>query len=537
MVSQKLAAEKSKSPHVSGAMQRRSQTSTALTRVRISSQSPIVWSLWINVYTALTTLSTVIQQMQSSQYPDEHASRFLNQYAATTLVRYLTTILQFLRLCADMHVQLAELSDATLSDLLVCGALARRSDGSGPKSSVTVKALRWAHKQLGISVFSCAFGALVASFDKQKLPADRRASLPFPLFVLMKWERRILQAQASVKEIVVLGAFLMLCWTGLRFSDVQRSTLATWQLDHTSLRGLTWRAKTCSTCTPFGMALAGFLSKGDYTWVHKYLRTLESIYKGQDAKDIDYALPAFHNKEVQPFDAMSYTEALFNLRQFMLLPWSAASPTLHGETSSYSIHGLKATLLAWAAQADLSENDRRMHGKHKPAQMSVQLYSRDDIEGSLRLQLVLIAKITDGWRPVTPLSRGGQTPLREPQFVLEKFRKELPSFEWTFFQFHTQSQLQQMADILSAQDPTQEVSDEESSSSSSTSSESQSDEISPVRPARVYKKLSVPPMDAAEEALMGLHRNTWHIMIRTDASRPNLPEWEGSNSKRHVVVF
>lgn len=190
------------------------------------------------------------------------------------------------------------------------------------------------------------------------------------------------------------------------------------------------------------MTLAGFLSKGEYTWVHKYLRTLELIYHGQDANAIDYTLPAFHDQDVpvQPFDAMSYTEALFNLRQFMLLPWSAASPHLSGEASSYSIHGLKATLLAWAAQADLSESDRRMHGNNKPAQMSVQLYSRDDIEGSLRLErALLIAKITDGWRLVTPLSRGGQ--LREPQFELERFRKALPSFAWTFFQLHPQLQL------------------------------------------------------------------------------------------------
>ena len=39
-------------------------------------------------------------------------------------------------------------------------------------------------------------------------------------------------------------------------------------------------------------------------------------------------------------------------------------------------------------------------------------------------------------------------------------------------------------------------------------------------------------MDTAEEALMGLHRNTWHMMIRTDASRPDLPEWEGQQLKR-----
>ena len=145
--------------------------------------------------------------------------------------------------------------------------------------------------------------------------------------------------------------------------------------------------------------------------------------------------------------------------------------------------------------------------------------------------MTLIAKITDGWRPVTPLSRGGQTPLREPQFELERFRKALPSFEWTFFQFHTQLQLQQMADLVTSQDSDQQASDEEGSSSSSTSSDSQSDDISSIRPAKVSKKLRVQPLDTAEEALMGLHRNTWHSMIRADSSRPHLPEWEGQQLK------
>ena len=273
-----------------------------------------------------------------------------------------------------MRVALSDLSDSCLADLLVCGALARRSDGSGPKCSVTLKALRWANKQLGIRVFDCAFGSLVASFEKQKLPGDRKESLPFPFFLLMKWERRILQAQASVKETIILGGFLMLCFTGLRFSDLQRSTLATWQLDDSSLRGLTWRAKTCSTCTPFGMVLSGFLSQGQYTWVHKFPNTLEWLYKGQDAHQIDFALPSFQDQDqpVEPFEAMSYAEALFYLRQYMTLPWSVASAQLTLDVSSYSLHGLKATLLSWAAQANLSENDRRMHGKHKPAQMSVQ---------------------------------------------------------------------------------------------------------------------------------------------------------------------
>ena len=194
----------------------RAAATAKLTRVRISSESPMVWKLWQRSIAEFHHFSTVIQQLQSSQFPDEYAARFLNQFAATTLVRYLSALMQFVQLCRDMHVSFESLSGSNLADLLICGALARRSDGSGPKSSVTIKAMRWACKHLGIHYFSCAFFSLVNSFEKQKIPADRKESLPFPLFILMKWERRILQSQASAKEIAILGGFLLLCWSGLR---------------------------------------------------------------------------------------------------------------------------------------------------------------------------------------------------------------------------------------------------------------------------------------------------------------------------------
>ena len=90
-----------------------------------------------------------------------------------------------------------------------------------------------------------------------------------------------------------------------------------------------------------------------------------------------------------PFDAMSYAEALYYIPFYMRLPWSPHCTSLQMDPSSYTVHGLKATLLSWGAQAEISLEDRRMHRKHKPAQMSVQLYSRDDIIDSLRLQQTL----------------------------------------------------------------------------------------------------------------------------------------------------
>jgi hypothetical protein len=432
-----------------------------------------------------------------------------------------------------MQVSLPTLTEAILADLLVCGSLARRSDGSGPKCSVTIKALRWAFKSLGVQHFRHAYGHLISSFEKQKIPSDRRESLPFPLYVIMKWERRILQSQASQKEVIILGGLLMLCWSGLRFSDLQRSHLASWQLDPTSLRGLTWRAKTCSTATPFGILLSGLLSQGSWTWTLKFLKTLDEIYANQEASQIDFAIPAFHNQiePITPFEAMTYAEALYYLRYYMTLPWSHHHAPLQVDASSYSVHSLKATALSWAAQANLPEEDRRVHGKHKPAQMSVQLYSRDDILGSLRVQAELISRASQGWRPVTPLSRGGQLPLIEPQFTLEKFKKDVDVTEWKFFLFNTKSSLQCIADVPQ-QDELVSEGDESavSSSTSSSSSESSDEDVQPTA-QKVLKTCATDIGESAEEAVVGLHRKTWHIMVSTTTSHADLPKWQGVDLK------
>ena len=521
-----FSAQPKQSPN---ATQRTLQAGSNLTRVRIASKSQIVWKLWSQFFSVLQVYSSVLQQMAQSQYKDEHAERFLNQYAATTLVRYMTSVLQFVQLCQVMHVSITDLTEAQLADLLICGSLARRSDGSGPKCSITIKALRWCCKQLGIQQFASAFGSLITSFERQKLPTDRKESLPFPLFILMKWERRVLQAQATIKEIIILGGFLLLCWSGLRFSDMQRTSLSTWFLDDQSLRGLTWRAKTCSTSTPFGVALTGLLSQGNFTWVHRYLQALDHIYANQTAESVDFAIPAFQDKDtpVIPADAMTYAEALYHLRYFMQLPWSQSAHSCQVDPTSYTVHGLKAKLLSWAAQADLSPEDRRMHGKHKPAQMSVQLYSRDDIIGSLRLQQALIAKISQGWRPSTPLGRGGQAPLLEPHFVIEKFKKTVTNMQWKFFSFSQHSSLQSLADLMHPVDVTTPVEEESDTESSSDSTSDSSDSVEVIRPSKTQKTTHSDPMDLAEECVVGLHRKTWHMMMASQSDSDSLPIWQG----------
>ena len=494
-----------------------------ISRVKLAATSSVVIKLWVNFELAFAPYSLTLQQMQSSLNCEEHRNRFLNQFAATTLIRYMTAALQFFRLCQELHLDFSSLSAWNIADVLIAGSMARRSDGSGPKTSIAIKAMRWCHRQLQISLFQEVFNPLISSFDKQKFPTDRRESLPMPLYVVMRWERRILQSNSTIQEIVILGGLLCLLWSGLRFGDIQRSHLATWQLDGSALRGLTWRSKTSNSATPFGICVSGLLSKGTLAWIHRYLQTLDELYSTLDISAVDFALPSFGGKNVPiwPPQAMSYGEALFFLRFFMTLPWSAAVTSQGLSSDHYTIHGLKCTLLSWACQLGLSEEDRRQHGKHKPAQQSVSLYSRDDVMGSLRLQQQLVEQICRGWRPCTPLARGGQQPMIEPQFQLERFRKETGALTWKFFQFDKVPSFAADQDSTGpethdlGQDSGSESSDSSSSSNSSSDTETGDNTMDPSSKKRRVQ----PSADKPAIYAFGLHRITWHV-IAALFSRP-----------------
>lgn len=321
-------------------------------------------------------------------------------------------------------------------------------------------------------------------------------------------------------------------WSGLRFSDMQRSHLSTWRLDDSSLRGLTWRAKTTHSATPFGIILAGWLSSGSFTWVHKFLLALDSLYQSCPPESVDFAIPSFGDAELpaEPFQAMSYTEALFYLRKYMRIPWSSGLGDLSIQPSHYSIHGLKATLLSWGAQLNLSEADRRMDGKHRPSNASVTLYSRDDIVGSLRLQNAILTHITEGWRPCTPLARGGQCPMIEPKFSLERFRKALGIVSWKFFQF--QSTVESVSNLDDKQVDSTAPEEEDASSSSSESSSSssvapQADTTAKPHHEGIFSDLR----NHSDESLVGCHRNIWHIMMPTDSQNDSVPVWDNLRLK------
>jgi len=465
-------------------------------------------SLWNSVVSLYTAFSPLLEQLQASAYRTQHYERLVNNFAASTLIKYCSALQNFHALLVDLRLQLEGLTEMNLADILVAGHLSRHSSDSTSSVSMMIKALRWGYKQLQIQAFGVAFGSLLNSFQTN-IPHDRRESLPFSLYILSQFERHILVRETSQDEILILGAFLLLLFSGLRFADLQRTAPTSLQWDGAILRGLAWRTKTSSAGTPFGAVAAGFLSIGTYNWLYKFLITLDEVLTNYGSTDIDFLLPSIEPSGLRvPLQPMSYAEGLYFLRRFLSLPWNQKPLSVGASPSSYTIHGLKSTLISWATQLDLSDDHKRLQGKHQARNSSTRLYSRDDVHGAIKLQHSIIQAIHGGWRPVTPLSRGGQIPLIEPDFSLEKYNKTAADHSWGFLQFHGQKfALPEQGPAL----PAAGIEEVEASSSSDSGESDSSSSSSASKPsAKPTKKTEV---EMADEVVGALHRNTWHVML------------------------
>ena len=120
----------------------------------------------------------------------------------------------------------------------------------------------------------------------------------------------------------------------------------------------------------------------------------------------------------------SYARALLCLR------WAAQDPGLSqqaklssAEARALTLHSMKSTALALAAQLHLPREDRLSQGHHRD---SAKLCSRNDTFASLRVQRHICAQVAQGWRPQRSMSRGGAAPVPEPPFTVPR---QVPSTE------------------------------------------------------------------------------------------------------------
>ena len=195
----------------------RPSTTIQLTRSKLTSENSFLVAQFAELLALFGDSSEVHRSLVSSPFADDHRKRLLNNYAATTVFRYLQAVQKFVRVTTQLGMDIHALSESQLADVLTVMQHSKSCDTDRDVSSgnFTIKALRWWHNIAGVTNFQIWFSPLVDSFLKTKLSKDRREAPPLPLWVLFQWERRVLQSAATVYETLMLGAFLLITWAGL----------------------------------------------------------------------------------------------------------------------------------------------------------------------------------------------------------------------------------------------------------------------------------------------------------------------------------
>ena len=351
-----------------------------------------------------------------------------------------------------------------------------------------LKALRWLSRIAEWQDLGTALNApVVSSYAHATISKDRRESYPIPLAVIVGFERAVCDPATSDTIALLLGAILLCTHASLRFGDAQRIAWHSLQLSPTALHGTCYRTKTSVSGQPFAVRWHGIAGRDLKTsWVLHWLGRLARQYTAPRTGPLAEARPDFIFINCNPqmplpleLAPASYARTLLHRRWATQSTAILGSYALHSsEACELTLHSMKTTMLASAAQLDLSREDRMAQGHHRD---SATLYSRNDTFASLRVQRELCTRIASGFRPERSMARGAQAPLPEPPFSLpaqppeEKLSTaELQAGPWALFTSrHETFQDAHACSVAAAPEAQQDATDQQNLISASSDSEAE----------------------------------------------------------------
>ena len=420
----------------------------AMLRSKQPSSNPFIVQQFKSILNQLGEHSGLALALKESKHPDVHLCRVLDEFAPSTILKYMSGIMHFLKLCSEFKLTWYDLRPMELADLLLQSSIHKSSDESSVGGKNIIKSMRWCAKVTSVLSLGVFRNPLVDSFLNTKRPSDQQETAPLPLWAVVQFERRLLQKSATQNEVLFLGSCLIAIWGGLRYADAQRLPLSSIVLDKDNIRGSCFRSKTSHKGQPFGCKTAGFLSHGSFNWLIKWLQTVDDIWEKSGISDIE---SIFLQWTQEGLHVLSYGETIQLLRHYLLTPWRSQESPLADCTINFALHSMKTTFLAWTAQrSDVFTEEQRMVQGHHESQKSSSLrrYSRDDVYPQLQLQASLTSIVQAGWRPALAQHRGAQAPMVEPDVLLDKLRKDHEPLTWKRFQFTTNPKNQTDQDLV-----------------------------------------------------------------------------------------
>ena len=205
-----------------------------LLRVRQPSSNPTLVQMFVSILSMLGESSKVYMDLHESPNFAEHASRLLDKFAASTVLKYCSTALHFFKLLSSLGYFME-----TITVVQMAGRYSPRQ---------FIEQVQWSwsmwrscnYQGIAVVIQNChgwvflhtlMYHQVINAFVVAKHTRDQQETAPFSLWVIMQFERRILQRNTPDWEVAFLGAVLTCVYGGLRFADAQRLPFRSFVLD------------------------------------------------------------------------------------------------------------------------------------------------------------------------------------------------------------------------------------------------------------------------------------------------------------------
>ncbi|CAE7361723.1 unnamed protein product, partial [Symbiodinium necroappetens] len=378
---------------------------------------------WCQLLHKLHSASKLWVALQPCKDSTEHMLAVLINFRPSTLERYLRAATLFLSFMQSSALDLHAVSLAGLLDFLAAARASSTQDREIHQMSAnsSIKALRWLAKHSQwCSLDSALHRPVISAYAARGTAKDRREALPVPWCLVAAWEMRVCGSATPVTTTLALGAALLCIHASIRFGDVQHIDFSSLSLSRAALHGICFATKTTSTGQPFAVSVAGLTGRSAQScWTLHWLAALHSQAQAFGCPDtFDFLWPnaAPELSALPELAPASYCSAMLTMRWAATLPWlPPGQGLLPAEAKQLTLHSLKSTCLAAAAQLRIDKEARLLQGHHRD---SAALYSRNDTFASIDVQAKLCTAMAEGWRPERSMSRGGQAPVPEPPFAL-----------------------------------------------------------------------------------------------------------------------
>ena len=219
-------------------------------------------------------VSTVAHQLGQSKFPELHMQHLLRNLEPETVKRHLNKFLHFVSwLKFDGGITMEAIQPFHIADYLMDTVPAKKN--AEWRFKPAIGSLTWTSKTLGLQQLANSLESdLIKSFFASKSrPPLNPDIMPVTLGLIFTLETLLKQSDVAIAALP-LGAFLLMFWAGLRYSDIQRVFVADIQLSDGILRGKTWKSKSRKTGMSFSCITAGLTGTHSKNWASIWLSHL-----------------------------------------------------------------------------------------------------------------------------------------------------------------------------------------------------------------------------------------------------------------------